>query len=108
MWYTFEPMHSSKVVLKPGKEKAIRQRHHWIFSGAVASLPDGPDGSLWPVYSSDGKCLGSAYFNRKMSLIGRMVAFDETPPLEAMRLNLERAIAMRRALFPAPIRMATG
>ena len=27
------------VVLKPGKDKPVRNRHHWIFSGAVARLP---------------------------------------------------------------------
>lgn len=92
-------MKPAKVILKPGKEKALRQRHHWIFSGAIAEMPEGPDGSLWPVYSSDGKCLGSAYFNRKVSLVGRMVAFDETPPHEAIRKSLKAAIEMRKALF---------
>ena len=28
------------VLLKPGKDKAVRNRHHWIFSGAVRRFPD--------------------------------------------------------------------
>ncbi len=88
------------VTLRPGKEKAIRHRHHWIFSGAVASLPEGPDGSIWPVYTAHGELLGSGYFNRKVGLIGRMLAFDATPPHEAIRQHLEQAIALRQALFP--------
>lgn len=92
-------MHSKGVILRPGKDKAIRQRHHWIFSGAIASIPEGEDGSLWPVYSAEGHLLGTGYFNRNLSLIGRMVSFDATPPLEAMREHLEQAIQLRRALF---------
>lgn len=92
-------MHAKGVILKPGKEKAIRHRHHWIFSGAVASFPEGNDGSLWPVYSANGDLLGSGYFNRKVSLAGRMVAFGETPPHEAMRQHLEQAVLLRKKLF---------
>src|SRR6266404_1622631 len=29
-----------KVILKPGKEKPLKNRHHWIFSGAIAELPN--------------------------------------------------------------------
>jgi 23S rRNA (cytosine1962-C5)-methyltransferase len=92
-------MQRDGVTLRPGKEKAIRHRHHWIFSGAVASLPEGPDGSLWPVYSAQGELLGSGYFNRKVGLIGRMVAFDATPPLEAIQQHLEQALKLRQTLF---------
>ena len=92
-------MHPQKVTLHPGKEKAIRQRHHWIFSGAIASLPEGPNGSIWPVYSAQGECLGSAYFNKNLSLCGRMVAFDETAPELAIRQHLKQAVALRQALF---------
>ncbi len=90
------------IVLKPGKEKAIINRHHWIFSGAIQNMPtEFIDGDVFPVYSSEKKLLGSAYFNRKSQLVGRMVAFDATPPLEAMQRNLEAAIALRNQLFRA-------
>lgn len=88
-----------KVILKPGKEKAIRHRHHWIFSGAVESIPEGDEGALWPVYSSKGELLGSGYFNRKVGLAGRMVAFGATPPYEALRQHLEKAAALRKQIF---------
>ena len=69
------------VVLKPGKDKALRNRHHWIFSGAVASLPDFENGDLLPVRAADGGLLGHGYFNRKSSIIGRMVSFGDEPPV---------------------------
>src|SRR3972149_6946557 len=87
------------VVLKPGKDKAVRNRHHWIFSGAVKSLPDFENGSLLPVRSADGELQGHAYFNRKSSIAGRMVSFGDTPPQDAIRQNVARALELRRRLF---------
>jgi 23S rRNA (cytosine1962-C5)-methyltransferase len=87
------------VILKPGKEKAIQNRHHWIFSGAVQSLPSFKDGDLLPVRTSGGQLLGTGYFNRKSGIIGRMIAFDDTPPLQAISDRLDKAIALRNTLF---------
>jgi 23S rRNA (cytosine1962-C5)-methyltransferase len=87
------------VTLKPGKEKAIQHRHHWVFSGAIAQYPHFNDGEILPVHTSQGKMLGSAYFNRKSSIAGRMVSFDATPPLEAIQANIEAALVLRDHLF---------
>jgi len=85
------------VVLKPGKDKAVRNRHHWIFSGAVKSLPDFENGSLLPVRSADGELLGHAYFNRKSSIAGRMVSFGDTPPQDAIRQNVDYLRGLARS-----------
>jgi 23S rRNA (cytosine1962-C5)-methyltransferase len=87
------------VVLKPGKDKAVRNRHHWIFSGAVQTLPDFENGSLLPVRAADGDILGHAYFNRNSSIIGRMVSFGKTPAEDALRQNVEEAVRLRRRFF---------
>jgi 23S rRNA (cytosine1962-C5)-methyltransferase len=87
------------IILKPGKDKAVRNRHHWIFSGAVSSLPDAEDGSILPVLSDSGDLLGHAYINRKCSILGRMVNFDGRPPLESLAGAIERALALRKILF---------
>jgi 23S rRNA (cytosine1962-C5)-methyltransferase len=87
------------VRLKPGKEKAIRHRHHWIFSGAVASFPPFQDGAVLPVEAYDGRPLGAGYFNRKASIVGRMLTFDDSPARDAIRNNMQKAIAMRQAYF---------
>ncbi|MGZ3634070.1 MAG: class I SAM-dependent rRNA methyltransferase [Parachlamydiaceae bacterium] len=96
-------MSPSKVTLKPEKEKAILNRHHWIFSGAVAHLPKFTDGDLLTVYSHAGNLLGSAYFNRKSGIIGRMVSFDSTPPLEAIQKSLQASLSYRQQLFDPTI-----
>lgn len=87
------------VVLKPGRDKAIRNRHHWIFSGAIRSLPSFEDGDLLSVFSNDGQLLGSGYFNRRSGIIGRMVSFDAAPPVEAIEKRLDEAIEFRKGLY---------
>lgn len=93
-------MKTKHITLKPGKDKAIRNRHHWIFSGAVQSMPDSfQDGDFLPVHASNGDLLGTGYFNRKSAIIGRMIAFDATPPLQMIENKLDAAIAFRKTLF---------
>lgn len=87
------------VVLKPGRDKAIRQHHHWIFSGAIKTLPQFEDGDVLPVYSIDGQLLGSGYFNRRSGIIGRMLTFDASPYLENLEQRLEAALQLRQELF---------
>lgn len=91
-------MSEATVILKKSREKALRNRHHWVFSGAVKRLPAFEDGDILAVRTSDGEFLGRGYFNRKSSIIGRMLTFDETPPLKAIEERLDEAISLRRAL----------
>lgn len=93
-------MQTNAVILKQGKEKAIRNRHHWIFSGAVDHIPrDMQNGEILPVHTSAGEHLGFAYFNRESKIIGRMLAFDASPPLETLQKNIDAALAFRKTLF---------
>jgi 23S rRNA (cytosine1962-C5)-methyltransferase len=88
------------IVLKPGKDKAVRNRHHWIFSGAVANLPaDLADGGIAPVLSDGGELLGHAYVNRNCSILGRVVSFGPGDPFAALEKNILSAIALRKDLF---------
>jgi 23S rRNA (cytosine1962-C5)-methyltransferase len=87
------------VILKPGKDKAVRNRHHWIFSGAIRTMPDFDNGSILPVRSADGDLLGHAYFNRDSSITGRMVSFGKSAPEDAIRQSIEQAVRLRRRLF---------
>lgn len=92
-------MKADKVVLKIGKDKAIRNHHHWIFSGAVAKMPEFSNGSCLQVQDHDGSLLGWGYFNRQAKIIGRMLSFDDTSPKAAIRNHLASAVAMRHQFF---------
>lgn len=87
------------LILLPGKEKPILQRHHWIFSGAVKNFPEVENGSLVAVKDYRGNHLGYAYVNRDCSLIARMISFGSEPPEKALETNLERAIKLREKFF---------
>lgn len=87
------------VVLKPGREKSVLSRHHWIFSGAIQSYPENfINGGIYPVYSASGQLLGHGYFNQKCSLAGRLLSFGQEDPQLALRRNLEQAVELRRHL----------
>lgn len=88
------------IVLKPGRDKAVRNRHHWIFSGAIQSLPRPGNGEIRPVLSSSGDLLGYAYVNAASSITARMLSFDATPGETAVRDSLAAAFALRRRFLP--------
>ena len=94
----------SRVILKSGKEKSVLQRHPWIFSGAIHSRPEHDPGDILPVYSSEGKLLGSGYFHPENSIAGRMLTFSEENPLDAVRRLLKSALDFRNALVPEQAR----
>ena len=88
------------VILKKGREWAVTQRHHWIFSGAVASYPkEYVDGELVAIRSAEGQVVGHGFFNRKVSLAGRVVSFSEEEVYAALTRTLEEALALRAPLL---------
>lgn len=90
----------NSVLLKGGKEKIFYQRHHWLFSGAIAAFPEKfENGALYPVVSARGELLGHAFFNRNCSLCGRVVSFGKEDPHKAIQENIRRAIALRKSVF---------
>lgn len=95
-------MKDKKVVLKKGKETPIKYKHHWIFSGAVQSAPNYEDGEILPVTSFGGEHLGHAYFNKKTSICGRMLNFNNEDPLVSIKKNIHAAIQLRDSIFYEP------
>ena len=50
-----------KLILKPGREKSLKRRHPWIFSGGVARIDGNPQpGDMVEVRSADGDFLAIA------------------------------------------------
>jgi len=85
-----------RLRLKKGKEKPLRQRHHWIYSGAVAKLPEG---TIAEVESSSGELLGIAMLNKGHSISAHMVAFGDESLENALKRKIEEAAALRRRWF---------
>lgn len=90
---------SNKIILKPGKEKALLNRHHWIFSGAIAESPAMLKGEILPVYSQQKVLLGHAYFNTKAKIFGRMLSFGDANPIQQLFTSLKNALDYRQKFF---------
>ncbi|MBL8030948.1 MAG: class I SAM-dependent rRNA methyltransferase [Candidatus Doudnabacteria bacterium] len=92
---------TNSVVLKPGREVHARNRHPWVFLGAVASFPKFDNGDLLPVIDASGIFLGHGYFNQGRSIVGRMINFDTTNPQNALVAHLKNAVQLRAQTIPA-------
>ena len=61
-----------KLVLKSGREKSLKRRHPWVFSGAVAKVTGQPEsGETIEIHSSDGEFLAVAAYNPQSQITAR-------------------------------------
>ncbi len=93
-------MPTAKIVLKPGREKPLLNRHPWVFSGAIRDVRGDPaPGDVVDVYAHDGRFLGRGYINPRSQITVRMLS-TAADPIDAAfwRQRLQRAFAMRDAL----------
>ncbi|MFH1337174.1 MAG: class I SAM-dependent rRNA methyltransferase, partial [Candidatus Zixiibacteriota bacterium] len=95
----------AKVILKPGREKPVRQHHPWVFSGAIASVEDKViDGETVEVISSDGIWLARGTINRHSQIVVRILTWSEDEPIDQdfWHSRLERAWSVRSRLASDP------
>jgi 23S rRNA (cytosine1962-C5)-methyltransferase len=70
----------SKVILKNGKDEALKRFHLWIFSGAIQRIEGNvTDGSIVEVYSSRNEFLCMGHYNDG-SIAVRIFSFEKTDP----------------------------
>lgn len=93
------------VVLKPDRDKPVRQGHPWIFSGAIQSLPaQAANGDLVAVCTADGQWLAQGYLNRASQIQVRLLSWNQDEVIDEAfwRRRLSQAIAARRPLATDP------
>ena len=89
------------IVLKRGREKSLRRRHPWIFSGALEKVEGNPaSGDTVEVRSADGQTLALAAWSPESQIRARVWSFDASVRIDAafLRARIERAVALRSAL----------
>jgi 23S rRNA (cytosine1962-C5)-methyltransferase len=90
---------TTTVILKRGREKPVRNRHPWIFSGAVARI-DGTagDGDVVRVSDDRGQYLATGYLNRRSQIAVRLLTWDENEEIDTAfwRRHVTRAVEGRR------------
>ena len=90
----------NRVVLKAGREKSLRRRHPWIFSGAVAKLEGSAQaGDTVEVRSSTGELLALAAYSPQSQIRARAWSWDACD-IDAgfFRKRIEDAASARAAL----------
>ncbi len=93
-------MHS--VVLRKGKEKAVRQLHPWIFSGAIEKIKGNPEnGEIVEVLDAKGDFLAAGFYNAQSRVAVRVLAWDAEQPIDELwwRKRIQQAVNARRDLL---------
>jgi 23S rRNA (cytosine1962-C5)-methyltransferase len=89
------------LVLKPGREKSLKRRHPWIFSGAVERVTGSPEsGDTVQVRSADGATLAIAAYSPDSQIRARVWSFDAKATTNAEYFNrrVKQAVALRAGL----------
>ena len=90
--------------LKRGKEDSLDRFHPWVFSGALAHMPepvnvDIEEGDLVKVIAYDGRVIGTGHFQIG-SIAVRMLSFDDAEQIDAdfYGRRIAEAASLRKAL----------
>jgi 23S rRNA (cytosine1962-C5)-methyltransferase len=102
-----------RLVLKEGRDAALRRRHPWLFSGAVARTQaeaeagakagaDASDGVV-EVWSASGERLAAGAHSPGSQIVARLWSFGDDPPPgpELFRTRFAAARALRDRVVPA-------
>jgi 23S rRNA (cytosine1962-C5)-methyltransferase len=86
------------LTLNPGKERPVRQRHPWVFSGAVKSVQGYiGHGDVIDVHDTSGEWVARGTWSSGSQIRARLFTWqiDEALDEALIRRRLERAIATR-------------
>ena len=91
----------NKLVLKPGREKSLKRRHPWVFSGAVAKVEGSPGGGdTLEIRSATGEFLGVAAYSPRSQIVARVWAWEERAIDRAFFVGcIKRAAEQRETLL---------
>lgn len=86
----------NKIILKPKRDKPVRQKHPWVFSGAIERIDSASaDGDLVDVVTTQGEFLARGYLNRRSQIAVRLLTWEENETVDegfwARRLALAAA-----------------
>ncbi len=96
---------SPHVMLKPKREAAIKRKHPWIFSRAIAHVEGQPQpGALIGVYGANHEFLAWGHYSPHSQIRVRLIAWDPDPipdTRDFWHARLQQALATRAVYFPA-------
>jgi 23S rRNA (cytosine1962-C5)-methyltransferase len=90
-----------RLILKDGREKSVRQRHPWIFSGSVQKVTGDPaPGETVEIYDQRGKWMARAGYSPHSQITARIWTWDPSQAVDAdfFRQRLLQSEALRNPL----------
>jgi len=100
----------NKLILKPGREKSLKRRHPWVFSGGIAKVEGQPKlGDSVALQSADGVFLGVAAYSPDSQIRARV--WDWAPrDIDAAFFaeRIRHAAALRQAAADEGVRLIHG
>ena len=96
----FKSSNRKRLVLKQGRERAVANRHPWIFGGAIASESGPDDAAFADLVDARGNVLASGFHSKRSQIRLRVLTFGDaalTP--ELIRERIAASIARRDSIF---------
>jgi len=94
-------MSVASVVLKAGRDKSVRRRHPWVFSGAIESVKGTPkSGDTVVLRAPGGEALALAAWSEQSQIRARVWSFDVDTQVNVafFRARIAAALALRDTL----------
>jgi len=95
----FEPSSRRRLFLRRNKERAVSNRHPWIFSGAIEREEGPADAAIGDLITADGRRVASGLYSEASQIRLRALTFDEeelTP--ELLHQRIATAVARRDSI----------
>jgi 23S rRNA (cytosine1962-C5)-methyltransferase len=92
----------AEILLKAGRDRSLRLRHPWIFSGAAVEVRGDPaPGDTVEVISAEGEWLARAAYSPRSQIVARVWTWDPAEDLDEdfFARHLSRAIEARPSLL---------
>lgn len=87
------------IILRSGRERSIINRHPWIFSGAVKTMPAAAEGEIVAVRTNNMDLLGYGFFSSESQIVCRLFEFgkeEKNIDQDYWTRKIERAYTLRK------------
>jgi 23S rRNA (cytosine1962-C5)-methyltransferase len=93
-----------RATVIPGREKSLRQRHPWVFSGSIGKVDGEPGvGETVAIHAANGAFLATAAWSPKSKIRARIWSFDAGDSVDAafIAARVRAAVRARDAMLDA-------
>lgn len=97
----FEPHRRRRLVLREGKQRAVSNRHPWIFSGAILREEGPEDAAIGDLFDRSGALLASGFYSTHSQIRLRALTFGQPFVPGILSERIRAALALRRSILPA-------